>query len=77
MNQASKTTNSKPEGVRITAQELTTLMLESTPSNFLSLKYGVGWVMLLTASGNRWALKRVAEMREIELRKKSEQQVKS
>lgn len=62
----------KPEGVKITESELLTLINESTSDNYLALKRGIGWVMLECVPGNRWALRRIAEMRGIDLSKKSE-----
>lgn len=55
----------KLKPVPITEAELLQLTLESTNKNYISLAFGTGGTTLEVVPSNRWALKRIIEMRGI------------
>lgn len=49
--------------MKVTQEELTALLKESTSENIAQLKFGPGWVELLDTADNEWAKRRLEEMR--------------
>lgn len=49
----------------ISEAEHVNLILEATPENVIAARFGPGWVALESTLANRWAIRRIAEMRGI------------